>query len=313
MHTIHYTLKVAMPTDHHSTEAGLCAIESLAKWHSEGRADTFQVVVSDDGRHVSFTNFESGTWQMGFNKMLIFEIIANHIAAGAQVMGSVKGVTRYAPRTFLTFDICCMGLEKPPAADCITEFWLSDVQYSKTGIKCHEVSAVSELLHFDDGLEHIAAGAVAHNDTLCEIRFPASLKTVGADAFRDCIRLERLVFPDSVTHIHRQAMMGCAALFEVHLPAALERIEERTFSGCRMLDFVSIPATVRRIDDCAFEHCASLRTIHLGVEDPALIELHYDAFRGVPLDKVKLYVPRGSADLYRKHRFFSQFAVVLER
>lgn len=79
------------------------------------------------------------------------------------------------------------------------------------------------------------------SDEVTEVTIPTSIKTIGADAFRNSKSLKKVNITD---------VAGTASTLEV--------IEEYAFSGCANLTDINIPKTVTRIASNAFSDCTSL-------------------------------------------------------
>lgn len=114
-----------------------------------------------------------------------------------------------------------------------------------------------------------------------------SLKTIRANAFRDCISLEEIGFPNTVTNIDSCIFRGCSNLRRVNLPDTLEYIPNGMFRDCYRLCYVDMPLNLKKIGISAFRDCKSLTYISL----PPLTEaLAFACFMGCSsLDEV--YIP----------------------
>ena len=115
---------------------------------------------------------------------------------------------------------------------------------------------------------------------------PASVTTIGEDAFLFCRILESVVFaensqlisigvfafdqcsnltsidlPDGVQYIGDAAFRGCNLLKTIDLGTSLEYLGEGAFNGCTVLNDVVIPETVTTIQSAAFQNCKGLTNI----------------------------------------------------
>ena len=75
---------------------------------------------------------------------------------------------------------------------------------------------------------------------------------------------------------------------------------------------LNIPATVKAIGNYAFYNCTELEEIDCHVANPADVELGGCVFEGVPVNTCVLYVPKGSADLYRNADQWKRFKNIVE-
>ncbi len=107
-------------------------------------------------------------------------------------------------------------------------------------------------------------GTVLSNDAfkgffdLSSVTIGSTVRYIGAEAFSQCARLERIIIPDSVTDLAEKAFAGCIALSEVTLGASLFHIGKKAFSGCIALTSIHIPASTTKIDQDAFVGCTAL-------------------------------------------------------
>ncbi len=156
-------------------------------------------------------------------------------------------------------------------------------------------------------LEKIGYQAFQLTD-LTDITIPASVKTIGGKAFKDCEQLETVTFedssekpsqltsivdyafentkittitlPKSVTDIEG-AFRGCTTLQTVNFAAdaTIEAIGYCAFYGCTALQSITIPASVTMIEGYVFQGCTSLSAVNFA-EGSALEEVHASAFDG---------------------------------
>lgn len=96
----------------------------------------------------------------------------------------------------------------------------------------------------------------------------ANLESIPNHAFDGCAFLGNepgftLVIPDSVKSIGANAFRDCNRLKAVTLSANLETIGANAFNGCKNLAKIAIPDTVKSIGANAFDTCRNLKTIKL--------------------------------------------------
>lgn len=123
---------------------------------------------------------------------------------------------------------------------------------------------------------------------LTDITIPASVVTIGNEAFADCSALSSVVFaPNSqLSSIGESAFIGCSALEEVDIPASVTTIGNWAFADCQALRSVSFEPNSQLwyIGEFVFncEHNA-LEEIILPTSVTAI---HINAFSGCPLKTV---------------------------
>lgn len=99
------------------------------------------------------------------------------------------------------------------------------------------------------------------------------LDYVGAEWFKDCGMLSNILLPSTVKAIRSSAFENCGKLQEIELPAAVETIARNAFRGC-----------------------ALLTTIVVKGKTPAKVEENVFPKN----DGMKIYVPTGTEEAYRK-------------
>ena len=92
---------------------------------------------------------------------------------------------------------------------------------------------------------------------------PATVTSIGDNAFSGCFMLTSLSIPKSVTAIGNYAFAGCTSLSSIDIPASVTHIGDAAFSGCSALKTLDIPNTVSSLGQAAFGGCSSLESISL--------------------------------------------------
>ena len=126
---------------------------------------------------------------------------------------------------------------------------------------------VNELT-LGDEVEVIPYGFCQNADRITEVQFPASLKTIGGDAFKNCDKLGSLQLPNSVTEIGPNAFYGCLSVVDLSLPSSLATINKGAFSYCSSIQDLFIPASVTAIGPNAFKSCYGLSSIVVDNNNP---------------------------------------------
>ena len=117
-------------------------------------------------------------------------------------------------------------------------------------------------------IEEIGDGAFAWCTSLEEI-IPAEenmLVSIGAEAFRSCVKLKDLEFIGKKCEIiSTGAFYECLMVKEVTLPASIQKIGKYSFCGCRGLETVIFEDGIQltQLEDWAFNGCESIKNIIL--------------------------------------------------
>ena len=91
-----------------------------------------------------------------------------------------------------------------------------------------------------EGTERIAPGAF-RGSRVERVDVPGTVKTVAADAFRDCRNLRRVVLAEGVEELGEAAFAGCGALWEFEMPDSTVRAGKGLFAGCGGLMLAVVP------------------------------------------------------------------------
>ncbi len=148
---------------------------------------------------------------------------------------------------------------------------------------------------FNDGELSRVDGNVFYNCTsLVSVTLPKSLRAIGSytfcgckvlagelnitateylgeNAFKDCIKLEKVYMADGPKKMNNYFFQNCTALKEVRLPGNIEDIGNMSFYGCIGLVELYIPETVTRIGPCAFDGVTEAATIYfVNIKEPGV-------------------------------------------
>ena len=194
------------------------------------------------------------------------------------------GDTVFFPKTFKTMGWGAFGSENYNSASKVM-VWeaihANDfVRYeSDVPGECHFSYVI-----FGDSVEYIPnmLCKFMYNDS---ITLPETVKEIGASAFTNCSRLQKINIPEGVTSIGASAFAGCKKLKQLVLPSGLEEIPEQLCNLCEALDSVKLPAGLTVIPQKAFTGCSSLRSIKI---PNSVTNIGNSAFSGCPLDTVVL-------------------------
>ncbi len=121
-----------------------------------------------------------------------------------------------------------------------------------------------ENINIYSTVEVIPANLCAGKSKLTQIVIPNSVKTIGSNAFKDCIRVSTLKIGTGVTSIGAHAFENCPITY-LHLPDGLQTIGSYAFAGCRSVTgSISIPVSVTSVGEGAFYQCSGLNSVSIG-------------------------------------------------
>ena len=173
---------------------------------------------------------------------------------------------------------------------------------------------------------------ISNHPTLEEATVAGDITEVQNQMLNGCAVLKKVTLGDKITRIGIDAFTGCSILEDINLPAILEKIDTRAFRTCYALKETTFPTGLKEIGEEAYSECP-LENIHI----PASVEKIYNyafngtklgniycygtvppectgwLFPGTPLEKMTLYYPKGSRDVYKVavcwKEFFDDHAV----
>lgn len=131
---------------------------------------------------------------------------------------------------------------------------------------------------------------------LTTVGIPNSVTTIKGNAFAYCEKLTSVDLPNSVSFIGKRAFRY-SGLTSVIIPNSLSKIDEYVFDNCYDLVSVTFPTSEILIWSGAFYANWKLTTIYCMSSTPPQCANH--AFVGNILQKVTLYVPKGTKPKYQ--------------
>lgn len=99
--------------------------------------------------------------------------------------------------------------------------------------------------------------------TICKVKLPDSIRSIGEGAFQNCQELSELNIPDGVVEIGKNALCGCRKMTEFVIPETVTKMDGGTFAGCLALQAVKLPDALAEIGDYMFSNCPKLQEIKL--------------------------------------------------
>lgn len=144
-------------------------------------------------------------------------------------------------------------------------------------------------------------------DSLKELRLPEGIKRIPTNFASYCYTLEKVEIPESVEEIGYNAFVSALELWDMKFPAGLKRIQANAFSCCNP-DSVVFPKTIEFIGDGSCCNWGDVRKIYsMSAIPPYCDGKVFDGTNDAPV-----YVPVGSADLYRNAQGWSHFTKFIE-
>jgi hypothetical protein len=125
------------------------------------------------------------------------------------------------------------------------------------------------------------------------------------------------VIPNTITSIEDDAFAWQSNLKSITIPNSVTRIGNTSFNECSGLTSITIPNSVVSIGQETFWWCEGLTEVISEIERPFDLDFN-DEFEdvywyGVNTEKIPLYVPVGTRDLYLESRGWNEFKNIIER
>lgn len=146
--------------------------------------------------------------------------------------------------------------------------------------------------------------------TLDSVVLGSSVQSIGQGAFYNCKNLKSISLSSSLASIGNDAFSSCSSLTGMILPNSVKTIGNSVFSMCSSFRTVSIPASVTSIGNYAFS-ISSLDTIYVLLPTPLNLT-SYSVFSNVNKSTCKMYVPKGSKELYQNADQWKDFKNIID-
>ena len=143
-------------------------------------------------------------------------------------------------------------------------------------------------------LKNIGVNAFADKTKLKAFHFPASVTSIGTNAFGNTPAMETVTFADNSTIIaFGEGAFANSGIKSIKIPAGVKSIAKEAFKNCNVLEKVTVPAGCTNIDPQAFKFDSKLADIEVDANNTV-----YSSVQGILLskDKSKLILfPPGKA------------------
>ena len=148
-------------------------------------------------------------------------------------------------------------------------------------------------------------------NTATSYTIPASVQTIGSEAFKENKKLTSITIPKSVQTIGSDAFNSCRNLATVAFApcSQLEKIDASAFYECQALTSIIIPASVDEIGSNAFKKCSKLASVTIYRPNVTSFGSHvFDNNK----DGRKIYVFSNCVDFFKSINQLSAYASAIE-
>ena len=181
------------------------------------------------------------------------------------------------------------------------------------------------------GITAIATSAFMGVDKLTTIEIPASVQSIGKNAFVHC-GIREIALPHGITELKQYTFQYCSNLRKIFLPESLTTIGLAALSHCAFVEFtipdgvttigqyafdyndmlekVVLGKGVRSIGDFAFDGCKRLTKVVSHIPASELFEVNNNVFGNIG-EACVLYVPRGAKSVYKNTPGWNTFAKIV--
>ena len=153
-------------------------------------------------------------------------------------------------------------------------------------------------------------------DSLKMLRLPEGIKKIPANFASYCNILQKVNIPESVEIIDQNAFQWAFLLKDIKLPSKLKAINAHAFINCNP-DSIVFPEALEYLGGGCCKHWENLKCVYSMSPNPPYCEEddwtpRTYAFDGLISPNIPVYVPVGSADLYRNAQGWSYFNNFIE-
>lgn len=140
---------------------------------------------------------------------------------------------------------------------------------------------------------------------------PATIKAIGDYACR-YIQADEIRLPEGLQSIGASAFYG-SYIRNIDLPHTVTLLPNGCFQQCRRLTSISLGTGMRYLSEYCFDGCTALRHFYVhATEFPPFCQEETFAGTGELLQQGTLHVPTGSLSLYRNHREWGKFQIIVD-
>lgn len=138
--------------------------------------------------------------------------------------------------------------------------------------------------YYDSTPCYFGADLILNGESIRQLNIPKGVKELKINAFRGCVKIEKVELPDGLEKIGANAFSNCENLRAVNMKTGVKNIAPQAFYGCNNLVELKLPITVENIGPNAFYDCKNLPEIYISKN---VINIGNAAFS--MCDKLKIY------------------------
>lgn len=194
----------------------------------------------------------------------------------------------------------------------------------KIGERAFHATMLKEAILPESCTDLQAGGQFAVCYELKRIHLPNGIEEIPTSFAYACTSLEEINIPQSVKTIGMGALWQCRGIRHLELPQALERIEKDALWYFDSLEEIIFPATLAYLGMESCKYWASIKKIYsmsatppacvmstLNIGDTPFGNPESDFYMRTP-QQTPVYVPTGTADLYRNAEGWNYFTTYIE-
>ena len=182
----------------------------------------------------------------------------------------------------------------------LKEVYIPNSCLNLTGASHFQFNFGLEKIHLPEGITIIPSWFACYCTDLKEVNIPSTVKVIKSSAFEHCKPLRSINLPEGLERIEKDAFNYVSSLEEVVFPSTLKTLGGEAFAYCRNLKRVYCTATIPPT-------CEDSPTNPGDTPFGSYVESDLQASRDIPL-----YVPVGSAELYRNAWGWDFFRNIIE-
>ena len=163
----------------------------------------------------------------------------------------------------------------------------------------------------------------ADNSKLVRAHLPETCEIVPEGIFLNCVKLKDVNIPSDAKCVLMNAFNNCASLQSVYFPEGMEILFFSAFKSCSSLSEVMLPSTLKTVGNSCFEGAVEVKNLYCkALVPPACSKVSYPnacpfgSYEGTDRHGMSrdtpLYVPVGTADLYRSTWGWNYFNNIIE-